>query len=190
MNQHLTLKSEVTLWHDLSTESIDAKNVLDIISIPYTGIFSEPGANWYLPFIFIGNNSYRIKGLEEIKGFAIEEVKKNKLTFYSQIKIDSSYITSSKDIWMLESLFGEETVIEKLFDSQKIISDTFIKELFQNSQLKFFINTVRSILSSSNSELMENQFIGLKEIDVEEFINNFSIQQLEEAKEKGYVNIT
>lgn len=189
MKKYSSLTAEITLFHDLSTESTEAKNVLNIFSIPYTGIFSDPEANWYLPFMFIGKNSHRIKGLEQIKRFAIEEVKKNKPFFYSGVNYSNDYVTSEKDIWMFESLFGEEELIQDLLKSEKILNNFLVESLFKNSQLKFFTNKDKTILTSVNSELLETYFDKLTEVDYKFCLEKFSIQQLEEAKERGHIKI-
>lgn len=174
-----TLKA--TLYYDTSSESNQAREILDTYQISYRGIYSNPDSNWNLPFIFIKNKSPRIKGIKEIENFAEEEFRTN-----IRFEDTGSYIKSIKDLWILDSLFGKSEIRKFIIQNNKCITKASIDTLFQKHPLKFYIDSNKSVLSSSKSELLELHYGKLVEIDGIDALKYFEIKKIEEAKEKGY----
>jgi hypothetical protein len=183
--------SLVTLFHDDTMESIDAKQLMDTSNISYTGIFSKKEANWAMPFIFTDANAYRIKGLKEISAFAVDEIRKNTDVFYeTRVQYQSSYISNASEMWLLESLCGEERVIAAILHSkQAIITDKLIIEIMTDCGIVYFTDANNKILASINTPLIRSFYGTLQEKSAAECLNQFTLQQLEEAKEKQYVKL-
>jgi hypothetical protein len=174
-----TLKT--TLYYDSSKESDQAKKILDAYQIHYRGIFNSPGSYSYLPFIFTEKKHFKLKGLVEIENFAEED-------FETNIKFlkNDNYIESIKELWMLESLFGKIEVRKFIIENNREISKTIIEKLFQKYPLTFYIDDKKSILASTNSELLAIHYGKFSEISGSDALKYFKIQEIEEAKEKGY----
>jgi hypothetical protein len=179
----------ITLYHDLSSESVRVKKFLDNTNISYIEIFSDSDANWYLPFIFIGGGHYRINGIEEIKKTLVDELKKYKKEFYSSLIYDRNIISSESEMWLLESLFSEDVVITALLDFNKKVSAELINHLFDKSEMIFFADKNKTVLTSSKSELFSLHFSDLSEVKKDSLLIDFTLKQLEEAKEKGIAKL-
>jgi hypothetical protein len=185
--KNLWLNDEITLYHDFSSESIKTRKAFDGYKIRYKSIVSNPESNWYLPFIFIGNISYRITGIDQIISILFEEVRKNKRGYYEKIRIieDNSYVKSKNDLWMLESLFGEEEVFESLVINEMNLSEEVIERLMEKSEFEVYINNEGTIITSQPTELMQINFGSFHKMNTSQALA-LTIPVLEEIKEKGY----
>ncbi len=107
----------------------------------------------------------------------------------SEIKlIPSKYIIDSEEFWKLRFLLGSVYLSSKLNDIIEL-SENSINDLFDNSKYKFFIDNQKSILTSSDSELMRTKFGNLTELSMIETLKAVGIDKMIEAKEKGYTEI-
>ena len=184
-------EKKIILWHDFTEESKKAKEVFENVSIPYYSVISEPEANRFMPFIFLSEVPTSIKGLEEIKNYIFEELKKDKKAYYSKIVVEKTnpYIQYPEDVWMLESLVGEKEVFEALIENQMQLTTSLIENLFEKSGLRLYTDKARTILTFSNFDLLRFDFGELELVDLLDSLKKYGIVALEEAKEKTYVKI-
>jgi hypothetical protein len=100
----------------------------------------------------------------------------------------SKYIIDFDEFWKLQFLLGSETLYNYLKENN-VIDENAITKLFAKSPYKFFIDEHKSILSSSNNELLVSAVGKLTEISMLDTLKSIGIDKMEEAKEKGYIEI-
>lgn len=100
----------------------------------------------------------------------------------------SKYVVDMDDFWKLQFLLGAEQLNDLLSKTEKV-DEGKIFEFFEQSKYKFFIDAHKTVLSSSNSELIQS-FVGqLTELTMLDTLKAVGIDKMEKAKEKGYTEI-
>ncbi len=94
----------------------------------------------------------------------------------------NTFISSEKDAWKILSLLGPST-----FTENTPINEDTLRKLFSESKYAFFIDSEVRILSSANSELISESLGPLTKIPILEAVDRFGIDNLEQAREKGYI---
>lgn len=145
----------------------------------------------YNPYITSSDNPYfRIEGIKEITVFIktlLEQTEENNKNLLPKYTFEpNEYISSAKDIWLLESLFGKKDFKVFMIRNQGYISTKAIEQLFEKSKTTFYVDSAHKILSSAKSEFLESQIGNLSEIPILEALKEFGLKKLEEAKEKSY----
>lgn len=102
--------------------------------------------------------------------------------------IPSRHLIDKDDFWKLKSVIGTDALLE--FAKQvSIFNEENIEKLFDKIQDVYFIDAKKNILSSAETELLNYGFGKLQAISALEALKAFTIDKLEEAKEKGYTEI-
>lgn len=145
----------------------------------------------YNPYITTSDNPYfRIEGVKEITIFIeslLEQTEENIKNLLSEYSFEpNEYITSAKDIWLLESLFGKKDFKIFMIRNQGYISTKAIEQLFEKSKIVFYVDSTHKILSSAKSQFLESQIGSLSELSIFDALKEFGLNKLEEAKEKSY----
>lgn len=144
---------------------------------------------YHIPVLFTEDSIYSFKGISQIRdyvsGITGEEFtwEDLNLEFFS-----SEYLGTSGEFWKLEFLLGTKEIYEVL-KMERLLNKSKIKQLFLKSSFKFFVDSKYNILSSSNSELLCSEFGDLIELSLFDSSEAFGINNLVEAKEKGYLEL-
>lgn len=102
--------------------------------------------------------------------------------------IPSRHLIDKDDFWKIKSVVGTETLIE--FAKQvNIFNEENIEMLFNKITDNYFIDSKKNILSSAETELLKHGYGKMQKISAIEALKAFTIEKLEEAKEKGYTEI-
>ncbi len=102
--------------------------------------------------------------------------------------IPSRHLIDKDDFWKIKSVVGTETLLE--FTKQvTLFNEENIEMLFNKMTDVYFIDAKKNILASAETELLTLGFGKLQEIKAFDALKAFTIDKLEEAKEKGYTEI-
>jgi hypothetical protein len=101
----------------------------------------------------------------------------------------SKYIIDSEEFWKLLSILGPQPIKHFIEHETNELTEDAISELLKNAPQKYFIDSGKNILSSSNSSFLKSGYGELKSISSIEAVNIFGIDKVEEAIEKGYTEI-
>jgi hypothetical protein len=102
--------------------------------------------------------------------------------------IPSRHLIDQEDFWKIKSVVGTETLLG-FAQEVKLFNEQSIEELFSKLPDTYFIDTKKNILSSAETELLSMGFGKLQKITALEALKAFTMDKLEEAKEKGYAEI-
>lgn len=106
------------------------------------------------------------------------------VTFYN-----NKYIKTLSEFWKIEALFRKEEVQFVLQSFAGEISDSSIERLFEKEALYFYTNRKRTYLFSYSSEGFIKKYGELIPIQGKDALQEFGIDKLEEASEKGFLTI-
>ncbi len=100
----------------------------------------------------------------------------------------SIFLPNPNRIWMLESILGQDYMMNFIKENEMVISESKIEKLFEQSGLKFFINTTNTrIYSETGSELhkfYEDKLVE-KPLTPIYALKNYDLAILETTMEKG-----
>lgn len=100
----------------------------------------------------------------------------------------SVFLPNHEKVWLLESIVGNDYLMDFLNENEFEISEKTIEKLFEQSSLKFFINTTNTRIYSENGfalhSFYEDKLVGnpLKPVYA---LKNYDLTILETAMEKG-----
>ncbi len=101
----------------------------------------------------------------------------------------SKFIVDSEELWKLLSILGTQPVEDFIRHESSVLDEDAIFDLFKKSDKRYFINSGKNILSSSNSSFLTAGYGELLSISSADAVNIFGIDKVEEAIERGYTEI-
>ena len=132
---------------------------------------------------------------ESVKNFLAEVetlFKKGETTVWADLEITikpSKFIIDSEEFWKLLSILGAKPIKEFIVNESNIIDEDSILELFKKSDKKYFIDSGKNILSSSNNSFLKSGYGELTSISSTDAVTIFGVDKVEEAIERGYTEI-
>jgi hypothetical protein len=132
---------------------------------------------------------------KSVKNFLLEVetlFKNGETTVWADFEITikpSKFIIDSEEFWKLLSILGTQPVKDFIQYESKILDEDAIFELFKKSDKKYFIDSGKNILSSTNSSFLKSGYGDLLSISSVEAVNIFGVDKVEEAIERGYTEI-
>ena len=87
------------------------------------------------------------------------------------------------------SILGTQPIKDFIQHESNVLDEGAIFDLFKKSDKKYFIDSGKNILSSSNSSFLKSGYGELLSISSAEAVNIFGIDKVEEAIERGYTEI-
>lgn len=166
----------------------------------------RPGKVSFYIYTFQAPTSDKVKFEDKIKSISdtvARNFPKNKIRSSSRkrntslvfqnklIKIEQNrFLKEPKQFWLLISLFGEEYIAKKANRQKRlVIDDQNIMKFFEEAEFKFYVDKGGKFLFSNRNELFEMDFGELDELTALEALKKFGLENLENAKEKGYIKI-
>lgn len=122
-----------------------------------------------------------------------EEVNNPEIKNYRGLEIKfliSKYLSDFSKFPKFFALFNNSVILDLLEEFNYLLSEKFIVKLFDENKKSFYQDKSKKYLFSYTSPLFRKSFGKLSMISGLEALENFGIDQLEEAIEKGYTEVS
>ncbi|NQX56866.1 hypothetical protein HQN86_24830 [Pedobacter panaciterrae] len=102
----------------------------------------------------------------------------------------NNYLDKASDILFLQRILGNEYVLEEMNKIDFIINASSVEKVLNDAKLFLYINRMKGYLITPDNHLLKDKQLDfLEKISYVDILKEFSIDQLEETLEKGFLNI-